>query len=146
MKIIAALVLMSFLGVAANAQDNPAADRPSLPAIATPAQPAVVPPPPAMPAVPAQPEKKMTVSELRKNHIDAVAALKKQHIDEITVLKTSLKGKSPTEIRKAVEAKKAEHKAAIKELEKANKTEIAQLKADLPKVMHKPGKAKTAVK
>jgi predicted phage gp36 major capsid-like protein len=51
-----------------------------------------------------------------------------------------MKGKSRDEIKKAVEAKKAEQKTMVKELEKANKAEIEQFKKDHPKMDKKMGK------
>ena len=121
MKTILALALVTCLGSFAGAQTNTPAV-PQAPAVAV-----------AAPAAPAQPEKKMTMDELRKKHIDAVAELRKKHIDEIKALKESLKGKPQGDIRKAIEAKKVEHKAAIKELQKANKAEIEQFRKDNPR-------------
>jgi 3-oxoacyl-ACP reductase-like protein len=112
------------IGVAANAQTTPAPAQPSQPAVAAPAQPAV--------AAPAAQPAKMTLNDLKKKHIDAVATLKKQQLDEIKALRDSMKGKPKTDIRKAVEAKKAEQKTALKELDKANKAEIAQYRKDHP--------------
>jgi hypothetical protein len=44
-----------------------------------------------------------------------------------------MKGKSKVEVRKAVEAKKAEQKAALKDLEKTNKAAVEQFRKDHPK-------------
>ena len=117
MKTILTLTLMSFLGVIANAQNNPAP--------AQPAQPAA--------AAPAPSDNKMAMDALKKKHIDAVAELKKKQVDEMRAFKDSLKGKTDKEIKKAVDAKKAEQKAAVKELKKAQDAEIAQFKKDHPK-------------
>ena len=46
-----------------------------------------------------------------------------------------LKGKPAAEIRKAMQDKRAEQKAAVKELEKAGKAELEQFKKDHPKAM-----------
>lgn len=140
MKIIITLALVSFFGVIANAQPAPA--QPSQPEAMTPAQPADVPAQPALVVTPAPaaPAKQMTLEELRKKHIDAVAELKKKHIDEIKALKESLKGKPRMDIRKAVEAKKVEQKAALKELGKTNKAEIEQFRKDHPKPAKKETK------
>lgn len=135
MKTVMTLALVSFFGVAANAQNNTA---PANPAVTTPAQPvaapAVVPAAVQQPVVaPAAPV--VTIEQLRKKHIDAVAELKKKHIDEVKALRESLKGKPQADIRKAIEAKKAEQKTAFKELEKTNKAEIEQFRKDHPKMM-----------
>ncbi len=144
MKTIFALALTACLGTIVNAQNNPApapAAQPAVTAPATPApavQPAVAAPAPVAAVAPAAaPAPAMTMAELRKKHIDAVAALKKSNIDAINALRAGMKGKPRAEIMKAVEAKKAEQKAILKDLEKANKAEIEQFKKDHPK-MAKP--------
>ncbi len=136
MKSIFALAFLACLGTVVNAQNNPAAAPAAQPAVAAPAAPATVAAPAVVAAAPA-----MTMEELRKKHIDAVATLKKSNIDEIKNLRESMKGKSSrADIMKAVEAKKAQQKAIIKDLEKANKAEIEQFKKDHPKMAKKLAK------
>lgn len=152
MKVLITLVLVSFFGVAAGAQNNAAPAQPSqpaaaVPAQAAPAQPAAAAPAPTEPAMPAAvaqapAETKETFAALKKKHIDAVAELRKRNIDEIQALKAGMKGKPAAEIRKAVEAKRAEHKTALKALHAANKAEMAQFKKDHPEMMKKMGKGK----
>lgn len=137
MKSIFALALVACLGTIVNAQNNPApapAAQPAVTAPATPAAaPAVITPAPAA----VTPAPAMTLAELQKKHIDAIATLKKSNIDEIANLRTSMKGKSRAEIMKAVETKKAEQKAILKDLQKANKAEIEQFKKDHPAMAKK---------
>ena len=82
----------------------------------------------------------------KKKHIDAVAELKKKNIDELKAFRATLKGKTPEEKKKAVEAKKAEQKTAVAELEKTNKAEIDQFRKDHPKPAKKVVKTEAAKK
>ena len=56
------------------------------------------------------------------------AELRKKQIEEIKALRESLKGKPQSEIRNAVEAKKAEQRAAIKAQQSVDKAEAAKFK------------------
>ncbi len=88
---------------------------------------------------PAQPETdpimRLTLEQLRQKHRDAVADLKKMQAEELKKIKERLKGLTRAEIHKALDAKKAEHKAARKALEEANKAELERYKKNLPKPM-----------
>ena len=138
MKSILAIALVACFGTIVNAQDN-APVKADQPAVTAPAAPAAM-PAAVTPAAVATPAPAMTMAELRKKHIDAVATLKKNNIDEINNLRASMKGKPRAEIMKAVQAKKAEQMVILKDLEKANKAEIEQFKKDHPQMMKKMGK------
>lgn len=161
MKMSAAVALIACFTSFAAAQGTPAPATqeqpasvqpmgvPELPAVeplhpdVTPAKPAVVPAQPAaVPEIPSKPERKVTLDNLRKANINAVAELKKKHIDEMRALKDSLKGKSRDEIKKAVEARKKEQKAALKDLEKMNKEAIEKFKKENPMPGKKDKKGK----
>jgi hypothetical protein len=139
MKILVSAVLLTCLGAFAGAQNaNP--PQPAQPAVTAPAQPAAVAPAQQQPA----PAPTMTIEELRKKHIDAVAELKKKNVDELKAFRETLKGKPEAERKQAVEAKKKELQEAVKSLQKANKAEIEQFRKDHPKPAKKEGKHKPA--
>ncbi|MFA7009518.1 MAG: hypothetical protein WC204_11725 [Elusimicrobiales bacterium] len=61
------------------------------------------------------------------------AELRRKQIEEIKALRESLKGKPQSEIRNAVEAKKAEQRAAIKAQQGVDKDEAAKFKKGHPR-------------
>lgn len=68
-------------------------------------------------------DKPPVVDERGVNKVDTAGELKKRQLEELKVLRESLKNKPRAEVRKAVRAKLAEQKAALKALEDANKAE-----------------------
>lgn len=71
-------------------------------------------------------DKPPVVHERGINKADTVGELKKRQLEEIKVLKESLKGRPRAEVRKAVKAKLAEQKAAVKALQDANRAEAGK--------------------
>lgn len=123
---------------------QPSTDKPAMPSADTPAQPGVITKQePTTPAVLAVPDDKFfrpftpaataqiaaparpgeaAVKPARTN-VDPVLALKRQQALELKALRTRLKTRPNAEINKAVAVMEADHKAAIKALEAANKVE-----------------------
>jgi hypothetical protein len=75
-------------------------------------------------AVPTQPGA-ASAKPVRTN-VDPVLALKRQQAVELKALRARLKTRPNAEINKAVAAMEADHKAAVKALEAANKAEAVK--------------------
>lgn len=75
----------------------------------------------------AQPDKKAVIPEPVKP-VETVSGLKKKQTAEIKALRLNLKDRPKPEIQKAVESMKAEHQAALKALQDANKAETGKNK------------------
>lgn len=92
--------------------------------------------PEAQPA-PAKAHGEMTLEELKKKQGNTVALLKNKYSVEIKTLRESLSGKPRAEALKAVQARKTEQKAALKELENTNTAELERFKKDHPRTYKK---------